>query len=372
MSAAVNPIVRGMLNGIRIASMIREQALAQEAAERLRAREQREAILQDLQTRMMLSERARPVTGGTVTEEVELDLPSGYSVASGTPETITRRQRSGIVRPADRSRTVKYGGAEYEILTPAEQAAIKRLEELRTLEEKNQRALEHAKRMREELGIEVVDPETGQRQRVSEGSVDDFYRGMASRRAAIEGPRKPTPTPRIIPLYDWATGAVRAGIASMDEQGRPKIEASDPLKGVISPRPRAQAQAKEGKERQPSQSERLNELVGRVLMDSARGGGKTIDDAIKNVTRFYQSDPAFTPGMRAAVIARLKAMAEKDPDNPFADQAQAVQPVQAPRPMEARAQQAQQIARPRPRKGETRTYRGYTYEFDGTQWIRRD
>lgn len=62
------------------------------------------------------------------------------------------------------------------------------------------------------------------------------------------------------------------------------------------------------------QERKIQELASRAIADSTRGGGTSIEDAIRNVTQFYQNDPAMSQN-RAAVIEALQGLTKKKDPN---------------------------------------------------------
>lgn len=72
-----------------------------------------------------------------------------------------------------------------------------------------------------------------------------------------------------------------------------------------------------------TQKDALDDLLAKVLQDSAQGGGTTIEHATANLKQHYQDDPRFTPGMRLRIQSRLSRMKEQEGGaNPFAGRKQ--------------------------------------------------
>jgi len=112
----------GLMQGIVAGRELRMRL--QQAADQHQQAQQAMAA-RDIQNRMLLSENARPVDDtGTVTQGFHAALPS-----TALPPELSgsfqgpKEQDISFVRPADKSRTLKYGGQSYELLTPDEQVA---------------------------------------------------------------------------------------------------------------------------------------------------------------------------------------------------------------------------------------------------------
>ena len=69
-----------------------------------------------------------------------------------------------------------------------------------------------------------------------------------------------------------------------------------------------------GGARKLTPAQEADELTGEVLKGTRSA---SIEDAIKNATTYFQSDPRFTPGRRAQVVQRLRRMQKDGGTNPF-------------------------------------------------------
>jgi len=120
MNNFVDPIpslVEGLLKGHQLGLQMRNQRMAEEAAKQKAALEEQQMSMQDIMNRNMLQQHARPVNAGVVENPAGPDMPSEVPGLPPTPGAPAYQ------RKADRSRVVKYGGQEYELKTPEEQAA---------------------------------------------------------------------------------------------------------------------------------------------------------------------------------------------------------------------------------------------------------
>lgn len=119
MSTVTNPlgdVLAGMVQAHGIAHQIKQQAMQEEAHQRMMADSDRESQMKDIQARMMLDQNARPVTAGTISD----------SMANPSPVPGLPNENVNIARPVDKSRKVTYKGRDgqsqdYELLTPDEQ-----------------------------------------------------------------------------------------------------------------------------------------------------------------------------------------------------------------------------------------------------------
>lgn len=150
----INPVLQGIMQGVSVGNMIRQSALQQEAAEREKLRFEHERQVRDLQTRMTLGSATRPVVaGGMVREELDASLPEFDPANPGTPKM--RKQRTGVMRPVDRARLVRYKTAdgetiEGELMSPEDQAQRQIAQAAALAEVRNTAALDQI-RGREEI-----------------------------------------------------------------------------------------------------------------------------------------------------------------------------------------------------------------------------
>lgn len=117
-------VIQGVLQGHRIASMLRQESLHREALERGKAQDARRSQIEDIQNLMLLRSTGRPVENGMVTEQTEIPGTIPGFPSLGAREVEGKRQaRSADVR---RYKTADGRTVESEAYTPAEQGAIAR------------------------------------------------------------------------------------------------------------------------------------------------------------------------------------------------------------------------------------------------------
>jgi hypothetical protein len=112
-------LVRGILQGAQVRAQLQRTQDEHDAMQRQALQQARENRIQDITQRMALEGSSRPVQNGTVTETGEPTSVNLGGVSIPLPGM-------NLVRPADKSRTVKYkdqDGNEFqrELMTPEEQ-----------------------------------------------------------------------------------------------------------------------------------------------------------------------------------------------------------------------------------------------------------
>jgi hypothetical protein len=114
----LSDIIDGMLRGHQMALQLQQNKRAEQEHLTNQALANQKMSMQDILNRQMLGESARPVTDmGTV------ESPAGPEIPSNVPGMPASPGAPSYQRKADSSRTVKYGGKQYELLTPEEQQA---------------------------------------------------------------------------------------------------------------------------------------------------------------------------------------------------------------------------------------------------------
>lgn len=159
----INPVaqlLQGVLQAHSVANQIRRAAqdeqefsFRKEMALKAEQRQAQHDQIGDIQTRMQLAQFARPVVGGVITDETDLDVPGVGPLNIGG-----RTVKASIARKPDAARSVKYktrDGQEldYELKTPEEQQmdALKRLRATKGVE-----AYAHLQQLRGEELIKEV------------------------------------------------------------------------------------------------------------------------------------------------------------------------------------------------------------------------
>jgi hypothetical protein len=90
------------------------------------------------------------------------------------------------------------------------------------------------------------------------------------------------------------------------------------------------APKKESAPKPPSAAKQIDSLVEMVLADSASKGGTTIDQAMENVRKFYQTDPRFAGLNRRRVLAKLESLKKTGEENAMMPPRQAPAPAAKP------------------------------------------
>jgi hypothetical protein len=123
MGAPISPVVSGLLEAYSIANLVKRNALAEREIALREQNSRQDQIMRDIEMQVKLPQVSRPVSdAGTIDTQV------GLPVAENAPAQLHRAQEIGLIpsettltRKADRSRTIKYGEREYELMTPEEQ-----------------------------------------------------------------------------------------------------------------------------------------------------------------------------------------------------------------------------------------------------------
>jgi hypothetical protein len=127
MSTVTNPLsglIEGLLQGHALAQQMHQQQQQDQAFKTNQALHDQQMSMQDIMNRQMLNESARPVsTAGTI-ENPAVSAPNPTSNIPGMPAGPDVPALPAYQRKADASRTVKYGGQQYELKTPEEQAQV--------------------------------------------------------------------------------------------------------------------------------------------------------------------------------------------------------------------------------------------------------
>lgn len=148
MSMIGNPLsglIAGLLQGHNLALQMKKQQMEEQAFATNQALHNQQMSVQDIMNRQMLQENARPVSdAGTISN------PAGPVAPSGVPGGGDF-QAPAYERKADASRTVKYGGAQYELKTPEEQQQGKLDQQIQTQSALEQAKGEQAQRVRESV-----------------------------------------------------------------------------------------------------------------------------------------------------------------------------------------------------------------------------
>lgn len=332
---AISPVVRGLMNGYSLGNMIRQQQMAQRQLAMHEKQQQFDQQSNQANLLMRLSDLgARPATqndqfemeGGThVNFDEGLPITGGPSITS-TPTTLPARML-----------TVPGSGQRMVLPTAQERDDRAIAYNQRTLLDRNRaKADEYARemKMKEEYAARQLDatgvtaPDNVLKQwpalagrKFPLSQMDEILRAVAAGQNRI-APGAPNPS-KVSYVVDQATGNVTPIVPFLDEQGQPQLRSGKPGEGLARPRPRATAEGKgQGtREQRPSFTQTVDALTVRVLEDSAKGGGKTIDDALKNVETYYQNDPQFGTAVRQQIQTRLKKMKAKSNNNPYLEQA---------------------------------------------------
>lgn len=113
MATPINPVVSGLAHAMQFATMLKQQAMQQQAMELRKRREERDAKVQDLSTRMQLNAAgAKPL---------DAQGRAAYTTPNGLPQNIggvdlPAPQMTTQV-PANAGQVVDYGGQKYELPT---------------------------------------------------------------------------------------------------------------------------------------------------------------------------------------------------------------------------------------------------------------
>lgn len=124
MGSPISPVVSGLLNAYSVGNLIKRQALGEREMKLREQAAQQHQAMQDLEMAVRLPQISRPVNSGMV------DAPVDLTLNENAPDVLHTAQQIGMIpesttfaRKADRSRTIKHGEREYELMTPEEQAA---------------------------------------------------------------------------------------------------------------------------------------------------------------------------------------------------------------------------------------------------------
>src|ERR1041385_6888897 len=119
-------IIEGMLKGHELAQSIKRQQMEEAAFKTNQALHEQNRSIQDIMNRQMLDQNARPIQNGQITS------PAVQGPENPIPGTGNAPGLPAFSRSPESSRTVKYGGQQYELKTPEElqQTALDR--EIRT------------------------------------------------------------------------------------------------------------------------------------------------------------------------------------------------------------------------------------------------
>lgn len=185
MGLPIGNVLNGLMRGAALGQMIRRSAMEREQMERIKARDERGAQMEDLRATDLLTRMGRPVTAGVVEETVKTGVGS-------LPSSIQIDQP--LVRKADASRTVKYKTRdgrtiESELLTPAEQKQRAREDLQGELAMRNESSLDRMRReatlkaeMEQQNGVDPTQfglPNLGRKVPVTE--LDSLARASAYR-----------------------------------------------------------------------------------------------------------------------------------------------------------------------------------------------
>jgi hypothetical protein len=110
-------IIEGMLKGHHLAQSIKRQQMEEAAFKTNQALHEQQMSIQDIMNRQMLDQNARPVQNGQITS------PAVEGPENPIPGTGNGPGLPAFSRSPEPSRTVKYGGQQYELKTPEEQHA---------------------------------------------------------------------------------------------------------------------------------------------------------------------------------------------------------------------------------------------------------
>ena len=131
MGLPINPVLRGLITAMNLASAIKQQSLQQDEMTLRKQREKRDASVQDIDTKMRLSASgAKPLDAAGRTRET-MRLPD-QSIGGVAMPGMTEDTRV----PADPGQTASYGGQNWMIPTRdqlATQDLNRKVEEATTL-----------------------------------------------------------------------------------------------------------------------------------------------------------------------------------------------------------------------------------------------
>lgn len=349
-------LIRGVLDGLSVGTQIRNAQIQDEARRRMIAREDREMQIRDRemelqdtdwQTRMIQAGARRVGDDGTIAEELRHDgkqvagMMGGDMIPEGTVVGQNIRKAAGgqTVR-----RKMKDGSTVAFELPTAEQQQERAYSNYQKRETAKQRADEQARleRETEELNRFGVDlPDEMQKvfgaKKVSPQRLAEF----ASAFSAIQRMRQQQNQPMIDPKNLGNMPPIPAdqagGVASLIgrlapgshyfnnyEDDKTTAIRENPLTGeystkefagTVAPKPKRTA-AKGGSKTGAQSGGKLttaqlaDALVEKVLTEDSSGD---INNAIRNVEKFYQSDPDLSrPGVRMLVKGKLEKL-KRDP-----------------------------------------------------------
>jgi hypothetical protein len=335
-------VIRGILDGLSVGTTIRQAQLQEQARQREIARQDREDELRDVefQLRMNQSGAKRVDDAGMVTEPIRYDgktpIP-GMIGADAIPEgavmgesirksiggqTIRRRQRDGKIVAYEVPTLEQQQANAYEAYDRRERSKQRadetaRLE--RGTEELNRFGVDLPEEMRKVFGTKKVSP-----QRLAE-----FASAFTAIQKAREKENQPMIDPRNLSAMPPIPADQAGGVASLIGRIAPGSHyfnnyendtttaiRENPLTGeystkkfskTVAPRPNAsKSKGGSGEGRQPTQTMIADALVEKVMAEDTSGD---IDNAIRNVDKFYQNDPELSkPGMRMLVKAKLQKL----------------------------------------------------------------
>jgi hypothetical protein len=338
---AISPIVRGLLNGYQIGSMLQRQQAEMRQQQRL---EQAEKFDQEMRSASLLSQLtgagARPIT-----ESDQYEMDGGAAVRFGGVNGVELNPAEAMtVTPSTKfSRVLTVPGTGQRLLLPSIDERDEREARVsaRSLLDRNRaqaEALREAERIKEESRARQLETEglplpsdlatifgAPAGKKVMPGYMDELMRAATYRESLNARPAPGAPIPsKVSYVVDQATGNVTPIIPFVDEKGMPQIRSGAPAQGIARPRPRegSRSAAASNKPRKLTPAQKADVLTEVVLKGTQ---SPNIEDAIANVEKFYQDDPRFTPAMRVMVKQRLRRMKDGNPE--YKEPAAAAAPV---------------------------------------------
>lgn len=342
-------VIRGILDGLSVGTTIRQAQLQEQARQREIARQDREDELRDVEfdLRMNQAGAKRVDDAGMVTEPIRYDgkpipgmigadaIPEGAVMGQSirksiAGQTVRRRQRDGKVVAYEVPSLEQQQANAYEAYDRRERSKQRadetaRLE--REMEELNRFGVDLPEEMRKIFGTKKVSP-----QRLAE-----FASAFTAIQKAREKENQPMIDPRNLSAMPPIPADQAGGVASLIgriapgshyfnnyESNQTTAIRENPLTGeystkefagTVAPRPSRTAAKGGGKTgtaagKQPTPTQIADALVEKVMAEDTSGD---IDNAIRNVDKFYQNDPDLSkPGMRMLVKGKLQRL-KRDP-----------------------------------------------------------
>jgi hypothetical protein len=244
-----------------------------------------------------------PITGGPSIISTPTDLPARILTIPGGG--------GQVVLPSVQERQDRTAAFNHRTLLDRNRAeAERRATEIRMQEDSAARTLDRtgiplpadlAKRFDMTPGRKVLPTQMDDLMRA-----DTYSRSVTQPRArkVINTARVQGPDGKLMSVLTYEDGS---------QEFRP-INGTVPARQGAAARSGGEAKPKAAAGRKMTSAEEADELLGVVLQGTRSA---SIDDAIKNVTQHFKSDPRFTAGKRAQVIQRLKKMKDAGEENPF-------------------------------------------------------